>query len=195
MSRIYVSLAGFAFLLVCASLVVGLSIGELRPGAEPSVLLWASIHRLTGLAAALAVVFVNSVVVTYFIGTSRWIREVAETYQLDGAHVLQSQRLKRQSFPWMLAGILAVVAVIALGAASDPATGRPGTDRWVLYHLLGGCGTILIVGLSYVAAWIKIDHNRQIIDQVGSQAHEIRRQRLQADPASRIGLDDGVPSP
>ena len=29
------------------------------------------------------VVFVQSVVVTYFIGTSRWVREVVETYRFD----------------------------------------------------------------------------------------------------------------
>lgn len=192
MSRIYVSLAAFSFLLVCAALLIGLSIGQLRPGAAPSVLLWASIHRLTGLAAALAVVFVNSIVVTYFIGTSRWTKEVAETYRLDHAYVEQSQQLKRQSFPWMLAGILAVLAVIALGAASDPATGRKGTDAWVVYHLLGGCATILIVGFSYVAAWTKIDRNRRIIDEVASRAREIRRQRLRSDTEPRVGCDDGV---
>ena len=51
----------------------------------------ATIHRLTGMAAALGVVFVESVVVTYFIGTSRWCKEVSETYQLDSKRVAAEQ--------------------------------------------------------------------------------------------------------
>jgi hypothetical protein len=47
-------------------------------------------HFLTGLMAALAVVLVESVVVTYFIGTSRWCKEVVETYNLNTAAVEES---------------------------------------------------------------------------------------------------------
>ena len=61
--------------------------GDLYARPEPTreTLQWATMHRLTGLAAALAVVFVESVVVTYFIGTSRWCKEVVETYQFETA--------------------------------------------------------------------------------------------------------------
>ena len=97
---------------------------------------WQRSHRLSGTAAALVVVFVESIVVTYFIGTSRWCREVVQTYQLDPAPAEASQRLKRRAFPLALAGMLVVVAIGALGAASDPATGRPGTHDWVNIHLI-----------------------------------------------------------
>ena len=97
----------------------------------------ATVHRLTGIAAALGVVFVESVVVTYFIGTSRWCKEVAETYRLDAAPVRESNRLKRRAFAVALVGMLTVVGVIALGAAADPATGRPNTQAWTNFHLVG----------------------------------------------------------
>jgi uncharacterized membrane protein len=74
---------------------------------------WATIHRLTGVAAALGVVFVHSLIVTYFIGTTRWCREVVETYRLDTGLVRASNQLKRRTFPWALAGMLAVVGIIA----------------------------------------------------------------------------------
>jgi hypothetical protein len=78
MTRIFATLAILALLGVAANLLIGLSLGDLR-GAEvsPATLKWATIHRLGGVAAALGVVFVNSLIITYFVGTSRWVREVS----------------------------------------------------------------------------------------------------------------------
>ena len=129
MTRIFTSLAWLALAMMGAALVVGLSIGELNRDASVETLRWATVHRLSGVAAALAVVLVNSIVVTYFIGTSRWCKEVSETYALDPSLVRRSTLLKRRTFPWALLGMLAVVGVIALGGAADPATGRPGNGK------------------------------------------------------------------
>src|SRR5439155_21431475 len=41
---------------------------------------WMSLHMLLGAAAALMTVLVNSITVTYFIGTSAWCKEVCQTY-------------------------------------------------------------------------------------------------------------------
>jgi hypothetical protein len=43
----------------------------------------AAVHILLGVLAALVTVLVNSISVTYFIGTSRWCKEVADVYHLD----------------------------------------------------------------------------------------------------------------
>ena len=43
-----------------------------------------SLHKLMGIATAIMVMLVCSIAVTYFIGTSRWCREVVETYDLNG---------------------------------------------------------------------------------------------------------------
>ena len=82
-------------------------------------------HRLTGVLTALVVVLVNSLTVTYFIGTGRWCREVVEVYGLDQAFVTRSAKLKRSAFPFAMAGMLAIVAIVALGGAADPAAGPP----------------------------------------------------------------------
>src|SRR5687767_12650005 len=39
-------------------------------------------HMLLGIAAALMTLLVCSVSITYFVGTSRWFKEVTETYRL-----------------------------------------------------------------------------------------------------------------
>jgi hypothetical protein len=135
MTRIFLTLASLSIILLVAAMMLGLSMGDLYEQPVPSheTLHWATLHRLTGVAAALMVVFVESVVVTYFIGTSRWCKEVVETYQLDRASVLASNRLKRRTFPWALAGMLGVVAVIAL-PHFDPASSS--TQRLRNWHLI-----------------------------------------------------------
>src|SRR5947209_6745236 len=58
------------------------------------------IHFYLGLASSLLVILVNSITVTYFIGTSRWCKEVAQTYELSPDLVRRSDKLKRTTFPW-----------------------------------------------------------------------------------------------
>jgi hypothetical protein len=184
MTRILVTLAIFSVVLLIAALAIGLAIGDLyaRPHPDQETMRWATVHRLTGIAAALGVVFVESVVATYFIGTSRWCKEVVETYQLEPASVRSSSRLKRKTFPWALGGMLAVVAIIALGGAADPATGRPGTEAWSQWHLIGAIVGICFIAWTYVVAWNNIVANHAIIEQLVGEVARVRRDR---------GLNDG----
>ena len=178
MTRILVTLAALSLTLLLTALVLGLAIGDLyaaRPSDE--TLNWATVHRLTGIAAALAVVFVESVIVTYFIGTSRWCKEVVETYGLDRTAVTESNRLKRRTFPWALAGMLAVVGIIALGGAADPATGRPNTQAWAEWHLAGAIAGILLIAWTYVVAWNNVFANHAIIERIVAEVGRIRRER------------------
>jgi hypothetical protein len=189
MTRILLTLSSFSLILLFTALVLGLSIGDLyaaRP--EEETLHWATLHRLTGIAAALGVVFVESVIVTYFIGTSRWCKEVVETYGLDRTAVAQSTRLKRRTFPWALAGMLAVVAVVALGGAADPATGRPHTQGWAQWHLTGAIAGMLLIAWTYVVGWNNVLANHAIIERVVAEVARIRGERgwNQAKPAERI---------
>ena len=64
----------FALTLLAATAVLGLWLGDLHGVTEPAVLRWGTVHRLSGVFAALSVVLVNSLTVTYFIGTGRWCR-------------------------------------------------------------------------------------------------------------------------
>jgi hypothetical protein len=187
MNRILFTLATISIVLLLAAQALGLSVGDLyaRPQPDEDTLHWATVHRLTGVAAALAVVFVESVVVTYFIGTSRWCKEVSETYRLDPAAIRASNRLKRRTFPWALAGMLTVVALIALGAAGDPATGRDNTRAWADRHLIGAFLCIPLIAWTYVVAWKNVSANHAIIEQLIAEVARIRQER---------GLDAGTPA-
>jgi hypothetical protein len=180
MTRIFLTLASLSIILLVAAMVMGLSMGDLyeRPMPSGDTLHWARLHRLTGVAAALMVVFVESVVVTYFIGTSRWCKEVVETYQLDSTILRISNRLKRRTFPWALAGMLSVVGIISLGGAADPGAvfGREAKD-WANWHLIGAYLGIGLVAWTYLVAWNNILANHAIITGLVADVTRIRRDR------------------
>ena len=201
MTRIFFSLATLSLVLLSAALVLGMSLGDFNQIAQealdstqegpnsgkpiaPEIMNWAVVHKMTGVAAALLVVFVNSIVVTYFVGTSRWCREVVETYRLDPNLVRQSARLKHRTFPWAVLGMLTVVGVSALGAAADPATGRlvPGTLQlataaWAPYHLVGSFAGVALIGWVYFVCWNNIYANHQVIEKVLARVRRVREEK------------------
>src|SRR3954470_6117195 len=180
MSRIFLTLASLSFILVVVALTLGLTMGDLDPQAQPTpeTLHRATFHRLTGVAAALAVVFVECIVVTYFIGTSRWCREVVETYHLDSSMIAESNRLKRRTFPWALIGMLTVVGIAALGGAADPgATVQLDTKVWAYWHLLGAMLGIVLLIWTYLVAWNNISANHAIIERLMGEVARIRENR------------------
>ena len=181
LSRIFPTLAVLSLLVMFAAVALGLSIGDLYHAPSEQTLHIRGVHMLTGTAAALAVVLVHSIVITYFVGTSRWCKEVTETYSLDHKLAIQSAILKRKTFPWAVLGMLAVVGVGALGAASDPGTGRANTSAMAPKHYAGAIAGITLVAWTYYRAWLNIVANQQVIERIVAKVGEIRRQR---------GLDD-----
>jgi hypothetical protein len=163
--------------MMAATLILGLAVGDLHQDRSADTLRWATVHRLTGIAAALVVVLVNSIVVTYFIGTSRWCKEVSETYRLDMNLVGRSTQLKRRTFPWAVAGMLTVVGVIALGGAADPATGRAGTEQWVTPHMLGAMVGLMLIAWVFWVQWQNIGRNQVVIGEVMAEVRRIRLER------------------
>ena len=134
-------------------------------------------HILIAIVASLVAVLVNSISVTYFIGTSRWCKEVVDAYQLDPELAVRSASLKRRTFPWSLMGILIVLLVVALGAASDPGTLRPTTGRWVLPHLCAALCGVTIIAISFMLQVHNIRSNMEIVDRILGQVREIRLSR------------------
>ncbi len=176
MTRIFTVLAWFALLLVATNLILGLCLGDIRQ-PDPTVQRWATVHRLFGVFAALAVVLVDSIVVTYFIGTSRWAKEVVETYRLDPQLARRTTLLKRRTFPWATLSMLVIVAVIALGGAADPSTHRPDTASWALPHLVGALAGLAFIGWAFVVAWNNIYQNHQAIDDIMAEVKRVRVER------------------
>jgi hypothetical protein len=181
MTRIFTSLALLSLGLFLAAGVLGLAIGDLYDQADQvafkSAIETRGVHMLTGVAAALAVVFVHSIVITYFVGTSRWCKEVTETYLLDSTALVRSNQLKRRTFPWSVLGMLTVVGVVALGAASDPGTGRADAASMASIHLAAAFGGLALVGWTFLRVWSNIQDNQAVIQEILNNVRQIREER------------------
>ena len=133
------------------------------------------IHRLLGVAAALLAVLVNSITITYFIGTSRWCKEVVETYQLPAALAERSARLKRLAFPWALLGIFTILAIVSLGAAADPGgANRASAANLVLPHYLSALLGIVLIAAAFYVQNSRINENYQLIAEILAQVAHAR---------------------
>jgi hypothetical protein len=141
--------------------------------------MWA--HVLLGTAAALVTVLVNSIAVTYFIGTSRWCKEVSDTFGLDPDYAQRSARIKRQSFPWSLLGILTILGVIALGAAADVhGANRERASAFVMPHYIAALGGMVVIACAFWMQAQKMLANGALINEIMQQVQRVRDERKQA---------------
>ncbi len=135
-----------------------------------------SIHFFLGVGASLLVVLVNSITVTYFIGTSRWCKEVVDTFSLSPSLAQEGADLKRCAFPFALMGMLTMVVVVTLGALSDASVpfNHGKSAGWVVYHYTGAIvGMIFLMYLFYVQAQ-RIGDNYRLIQQILAEVEKVR---------------------
>jgi uncharacterized membrane protein len=137
-----------------------------------------TLHMLLGSGAALVTVLVSSITITYFIGTSRWCKEVCEAYQLPPDLAEHSTRLKRSTFPWALAGMLAVIVTIGLGAAADPSGANwPRAASFVMPHYLAAMICIAIVLAAFWVQISRIAENYAVIEKIMAEVQRIRAEK------------------
>lgn len=188
MNRIFYPLALLAVVAMGAVLVLGLYLHgfDVRNAADAAAQRLATVHRLSGIAAGVIVLLVDSVVITYFVGTSRWCKEVSETYRLDPAFVRRSAQLKRKTFPIAVAGMLIVVGIAALGGAADPANDlhpEPlqnlfgGNVSWADVHLATALAGIALLVFGFIAMSANIAANQSVIQDVMGEVKRIRTER------------------
>jgi hypothetical protein len=135
-------------------------------------------HMLLGIGSALITLLVCSVSITYFVGTSRWFKEVVETYRLNPDYVQQSARIKRRSFRWSVAGALAIVAVVGLGAASEPTWANAALSAdYVLPHYLAALAAIAFLLVSFYMQALSLSENGKLIEAVMADVRRIRAER------------------
>jgi hypothetical protein len=137
-----------------------------------------TLHMLLGSVAALVSVLVSSITITYFVGTSRWCKEVCETYQLSPALAEKSTRLKRSTFPWTLAGIGAILLVVGLGAAADPSGANwRQSAALVLPHYVAAMACLVVVAVSYWVQGSRISDNYRVIEEILDEVRRVREER------------------
>jgi len=116
--RIFLTLTVASTLLLVASFVLGCEIGDIR-----SVSSWTrkilSYHILISVAALIFAALVHAVLLTYFMGTSRWIEEARQAYKFDARWSEENRRLKYRAIPPMVLCLLLLISNIPLGAVAS----------------------------------------------------------------------------
>ena len=144
----------------------------------------ASFHKLFGIASALVTMLVNSVAITYFVGTSRWCLEVSEAYRLDLSRVEMCRRLKRRTFITALISMLTMVLLSGLGAAADPGNSQSGGESWALWHLTAAlAGSLVVIAIFWYQAG-KIRANYVLIQQIMDDVRQVRDEHGLDQPVS-----------
>jgi hypothetical protein len=120
---------------------------------------------------------VNSISVTYFIGTGRWCKEVVERYALDRSFVERSTSLKRRTFPWAVLSMLTTLGAVALGAASDPGTLMENTAAWVTPHFIVSLVTVAFLACSFFVQAGNLQAHSELIQDIMAEVRRVRAER------------------
>jgi hypothetical protein len=149
-----------------------------------------TLHFYLGVASSLLAILVCSISVTYFIGTSRWCKEVVETYRLSPELAKRSDALKRSTFPYTLAGMLTVIILVSLGGLSDPSIPwrRLEVNKgWfnsnfppaamVNVHYLAAMVGLFILAASFWIQGSRIAANYGVIDEILAEVKRVRSER------------------
>ena len=80
---------------------------------------------------------------------------------------------------WTAQRVLAFkgVGLVALGAAADPATGRPGTSAWVTPHLVAAMATFVWLAWSFTALYGHILRQHAVIQRIMNEVRLVRESR------------------
>jgi len=182
MNRIFLSLGVLTLAFLGGTFCFGLLLGDIREHLDEATRKMVRLHFFAGVFSSLWVILVQSIVVTWFIGTSRWCKEVVETYRLPSDLALRSAVHKRKAFPLALVGMLAIVGVAALGAASDPgAAFQPapleGAPAWATFHQLAALLTMGWLAFAFFVEWQEIQANSEVIAEIMTHVRRIRQER------------------
>jgi hypothetical protein len=168
MTRILVPLSMLNLCGLLAALVVGL-ISKLTGAPDNPSSQLPIYHLLLGLFAVLCTLGVHCLIFIYFLGTGRWVKEVALAYSLaDQPLPKLTRELKRQTFPVALLAMLVPIATAATGAGASVA-------KWPwAFHACLAAATILVNVWAFVVEYRNVSINAGIIDDVMREVERLR---------------------
>ncbi len=180
MKRIFPTLAVLANLWLLVAVVRGLNIGDAQQRTV-EVQNQIGSHMLIGLGALTFATLVHAILLTWFMGTGRWIEETTHAYSLDQEWHRRNQKTKYGLLPGMTLVLLLLVATAALGAVADPATpasldGTLGMTGASIHFAVAVC-TLLANLLVNFLEFVAVHRNSTIVERVLTEVHRIRRER------------------
>lgn len=180
MARIFCTLATISSLALLAALWLGLGIGDASV-LDAIVQSRVAFHFLTALAALVFAVLVHALVLTYFLGTGRWLEETCSAYRLGNEWQGQSRDLKWRLYPAMATSITLLILTGASGGAADPASVVGFTGAGPLsagqVHLAGAILTLVVNAATNVLEYRALRRNGELVNQVLQEVRRIRVER------------------
>jgi len=170
MSRILIRLAVLNFCFLLAAFTAG-GLSWLHGGLldrEGSVYMW---HFSLGLFAIIFNLGLHCLIFIYFLGTGRWVKEVALAYKLPDDPLPKLTRdLKRRTFPPSLLAMLLPIGAAAAGMANQ----NLGKAWAPPLHFGLAILSLLVNGWACRIAYRNVTVNAGVIAQVTQEAERIR---------------------
>jgi hypothetical protein len=172
MTHILARLAVVNAAALVAALLAGLwlstGLGDPRGGLDYPL------HLILGLFAVIFNLGLHCLIFIYFLGTGRWVKEVALAYSLPDVPLpRQTRELKRKTFP---PALLAMVVPIGTAAAGMAQLHRYGTWATVL-HVSLAVASLAVNFWAFQIEYRNVASNGGIIDQVMQEVERIRAER------------------
>jgi hypothetical protein len=126
-------------------------------------------HFLLGLFGVLLTLAVHCLIFIYFLGTGRWVKEVALAYKLpDQPYPKLTRELKRRTFPVALFAMLIAIATAAAGMGAQ-------RQEWPWQvHLSLATITLLVNLWAFRIEYRNVSTNVGVIDAVMHEAERLR---------------------
>lgn len=162
MAQLFTILAALNLLVLVATFFLGIC-------ARFAGLDWFVAHFALGLFSAIGTLLVHCIIFTYFLGTGRWVKEVALAYNLpDEPFYRRTRELKRSSFPRALAAMLVTIATAAAGAGQN-------TLDWPWpIHASMAVATILVNLWAFRIEYRDVAENATVLESVLVEVDRLR---------------------
>lgn len=175
MNQIFVVMALLGNAALLFTLYLGWSIEDaasLSEAARRQV----SLHFLFALASSGFTLLVHAVVLTYFMGTGRWIEETSAAYKFEPDARRENIRIKYRVIPGMMVCLLLVMVTGAFGAIADPASNMRMDHAATIHFALA----VLLISVNILVSFLEsrqIRRNTLIVEAVYAEVVRIRRER------------------
>jgi hypothetical protein len=173
MTKILAQLSAINFLGLVAACTLGL-LNWLVPALPEWAYTVSMLHVIVSLLFAISTLLVHCLIFIYFLGTGRWVKEVALAYKIPDQPLPKLTReLKRRTFPPALA---AMVVVIATAAAGMGAFMQVWFWPWPLHATLAAL-TLVVNAWAFVVESRAVTINSGVIDEVMGEVDRIRAEQ------------------
>jgi hypothetical protein len=174
LNRIFLSISIISNLFLAVTYALGWAVRDSSVAGSTGVEL--PLHYLCGVGSITLAMLVHAIVLTYFMGTGRWIEETTTAYSLGTEERTRNIRLKYRTLPGMAGGLLLLIVVAAFGAAADPGAALGFAPAKTIHMTLATLALLVNIGVSFVE-YNSICRNHKLITAILDRVHAIRRER------------------